>query len=1053
MNWGNAFLFAFLWVGAVQPALSLSPKVPLKWTTLEQWEDLNDYPGGSTYCIYQSRDGYLWFGTGKGLLRYDGEEFYLFNNRNSSAFRSNDVWDIEETTDGAMWLSTNDGLIRYQNGTFKRYETGDGLSHNYANRLLVDRQGVLWVGTLAGLCRLRGNHFETVLMSDKDSKSPILDICERPEGGIWVITEKGLFLWVDGQTVQIQSEKSGFSPTCVWPGSDGSLWIGTISGVFHLPKKKRMAEFVPDFGSRRINAIYLDSTNALWIATERQGIYRKWNAQVEEMEEKDGLLSSNLTSIFEDREGSVWLGSIQGLGRFRDTPFTSLGKKDGLPHSTIFCVAATPDGSVWAGTPKGLGWVQPNGTVQTVLPGKVIFSFCSVSGNELLVGTESSGVLRLRWRQGRVAVQRIVSGIRKIYAIEKGEHGILWLGTRRGLYQLNEENPVPFGESAGLGKTAIRCILGAKDAIWVGTADGLYRIEGDKIRVFRKKDGMASNFVFCLYLEPNGTLWIGTDQGVSRYRDGIFKTVGLNQGLPSDSVYEIVPDENGQFWMNTADGIALVSRKDLDQMMETGEKVDFRLFDRADGLPDREGMGGTQPSGCRDKTGRIWFPTPSGLAVVDPDRIMKNLTQPPVVVENIRVDDHPVTVSEPLQLKPGWKRLSIKYAGLSYLIPSRNRYRIMLEGFDNGFKKTKNRDVTYTNLDPGNYKFMVYAANNDGVWSKSPAVFSFIVLTPWWRTLWFLAFLLVFSGVTMNLLAKGTHRVWYMAKQWRSTHVFGNYRILEAVGRGGMGTVYKAVSKKNDRLVALKVLDSDISDKDAEKRFLREGKLGQEMDHPNIVRIYNSGKEGGRLFYAMEFCQGTSLRDWMEEGLSIRAVLSIAVVLCDALHYLHEKGIVHRDVKPENTMILARPDFQLMDNAKDPIEIAKACVKLLDLGLARLTGATTLTRTGLVAGTIMYVPPESLGGNKHPATSVDYYAVGIMMYETITGIGPYTGEDMAELMYAILYRNPASPASVEPRVPKPVSDFVMRLIEKDAELRLTDYMEIRKGLLSLLEQF
>ncbi|NOY24139.1 MAG: protein kinase, partial [Acidobacteria bacterium] len=1035
------------------PIFALSPKIPLKWTTLEQWEDLNGYPGGTTYCIYQSRNGYLWFGTEKGLLRYDGKEFYQYNNRTEPAFRVNDVAEITETPDGSLWVATMDGLLRYRKGKFTRYETEDGLPHHDVRQLLVDRKGILWVGTRSGLCRLRENHFETVGISDTDPKSPIYDLIEQSGNGMWVVTGEGLFLWSDGHAVSIQGEKPGFFPTCVWPGSDGSLWIGTISGVFHLPKKGWYAKFVPDFGSRRINSIYMDSTSALWVATERQGIYRQWNGSTEKMEEKDGLLSSNLTSIIEDREGSIWIGSVQGLGRFRDTPFTSLGKKDGLPDSSMFCVAATGDGSVWAGTSNGLAWVQPNGTVQTVLSGKVIFSLYPMPGNELLVGTESSGLLHLTWHSGRVDVQSLVSGIRKIYAVEKGKDGTLWIGTLYGLYKLKTGKPVLFGESAGLGKVAVRCILRVKDIIWAGTSDGLYQIKGDEIRVFHRKDGLASNFVFCLLPGLDGTLWIGTDQGLSRFQSGTFTSIGLGQGLPSDSVYQIVPDENGRFWMNTADGIALKSRKKLNQMMETGKKGNFRLFGKADGLPDREGMGGTQPTGCRDTAGRLWFPTPKGLAVVNPNRIPKNTVPPPVVVEEARVDDQPMAVSEPLQLKPGWKRLSVNYAGLSYLIPSRNRYRVMLEGFDNGFETTKKTEVEYTNLDPGDYQFMVYAANNDGVWSKEPAVFNFTVLTPWWRTLWFLAFLLVFTGVMMNLLTRGTLRILSLVKQWRSTHVFGKYRILEAVGRGGMGTVYKAVSKKSDRLVALKVLDSDISDKDAEKRFLREGKLGQEMDHPNIVRIYNSGKEGNRLFYAMELCQGTSLRDWMEKGLSIRAVLSIAVVLCDALYYLHEKGIVHRDVKPENIIILAKPDFQLVDEAKNPIEIARSCVKLLDLGLARLTGATTLTRTGLVAGTIMYVPPESLGGNKHASSAVDYYAVGIMMYETITGIGPYTGEDMADLMYAILYRSPAAPASVEPRVPKPVSDFVMRIIEKDAKLRLTDYLEIREGLLNLLDQF
>ncbi len=1041
-----------LWLGIAIPGLALSPEVPLKWATLEQWEAIRNYPGGGTYCIFQSRDGYLWFGTEKGLIRYDGIDFEQFNNRTTEVFRVNDVMDIEETSDGSFWVATQDGLIRNQGGRFRRYGTGDGLPHNDIRQLIVDNRGVLWVGTRGGLCRLEGQHFKAIVLSDVDPKSPIYDMIVRPAGGLWVVTGRGLFLWVDGHARLIQRRNSRFSPTCICVDADDNLWIGTISGVFCLPPEGRTVEFVPDFGSSRVNAVFLDSEDVLWVATERQGIFRRWKEKVEKMEEKDGLLSSNLTSIFEDKEGSIWLGSIQGLGRFRDTTFTSLGKKNGLPHSIAFCVAATGDGSVWAGTPKGLGWIQPNGSVQTLFGGKVVLSLYPLSGYELLVGTESSGMFSLEWRHGKETHQCLVSGIRKIYAIEKGQNGIIWIGTLQGLYQLKGGKLGPFGESAGLQRVSIRSVVRVKDVIWVGTADGLYRIKGDEIRAFHKKDGLASNFVFCVLPSTDGTLWIGTDQGISRFRDGDFKTLGLRDGLPSDSVYEIVPDENGQFWMNTADGIALISRKILNQAMNKKRKAVFRLFGMADGLPDREGMGGTSPAGCRDTSGRVWFPTPKGLAVVNPDQVLENTVPPPVVVEDVRVDGHPVAISAPLQLKPGWRRLSIQYAGLSYLIPSRNQYRVMLEGFDRDFETTQKREVAYTNLDPGDYRFLLYAANNDGVWSKVPASFSFTVLTPWWRTIWFLAFLLVFTGVMMNMLAKGMSRVWFMVKQWRSSHVFGKYRILDTLGRGGMGTVYRAVSKEGKEVVALKVMDSEVKDESAQKRFLREGKLGQKIDHPNIVRIYDSGQASGRLFYAMEFCQGISLRERMEEGLSLRAALAIAVVLCDALHYLHEKGIVHRDVKPENIMILEKPDFQLVDEVDDPVELARSNVKLLDLGLARLSDATTLTRTGLIAGTIMYVPPENLGGKKQAPFSVDYYAVGIMVYEMVTGITPYTGEDMAELMYAVLYRTPATPKSVEPRVPEPVSNFIMRLIAKDPDLRLIEYGAIRKGFLKLLDE-
>jgi serine/threonine-protein kinase len=263
-----------------------------------------------------------------------------------------------------------------------------------------------------------------------------------------------------------------------------------------------------------------------------------------------------------------------------------------------------------------------------------------------------------------------------------------------------------------------------------------------------------------------------------------------------------------------------------------------------------------------------------------------------------------------------------------------------------------------------------------------------------------------------------------------------HYRILEALGKGGMGEVYLAKDTRLDRLVALKVLSTELSeDAAAVKRFLREARMAASLSHPNIVSIYEVGAETGVHFIAMEYIQGTTLRQQIRQGpLEIETAVGIARQILDALACAHEAGIVHRDIKPENIM-----------------QSKSGHVKVLDFGLARedlletpeanQATLTEITEPGHIVGTVKYMSPERLRGKSADARS-DIFAFGIVFYEMLAGRRPFEGGTSAEYTQRVLSSPPDALARFNYAVSEPLERVVRKCLEKDPDWRYQSTREL-----------
>jgi signal transduction histidine kinase/ligand-binding sensor domain-containing protein len=728
---------------AQNPSLDVSQYAHTAWTYR------NGFMQGAVNAITQTSDGYLWLGTQSGVVRFDGVRAVPLPLRPGQQLPSTSVEALLAARDGTLWIGTLDGLVSWKNGQLTAYPA---LARRTVLALVEDRAGTVWAGGLAGptgtLCAIRGES-TTCYGDDGNLGTVVASLYEDSDGSLWVGAATGLWRWRPGPSTRYLAAPISRGGKMT-QGDHGSGLVVAVDSVRQI-----IGRTVTDYPLHGVplpltaGTVLRDRNGGLWIGTTAHGIVYSHEGKTSAFTHNDGLSSDQVHALFEGREGSIWVATAEGLDQFRELPVTSPPVKQGLSSATASSVLAARDGSVWVGTADGLyRWKEGRTTI------------CRRRSNPGLTDDDIQSLFEDE--RGRIWV----SSFRGLAAFEKGKftpvpsvpagaknaiagdnHGGLWLslfGTAKD-YSLAHlaggkiVERVPWLKLGGGPGTGL--VPDPDGGIWTGLLSGgmAYFRAGQIRNLPLSDDGASARKVLDVARDRDGSIWATTNNGLSRINNGRVTTLTTANGLPCNTVHWIIEDDLSSYWLYTQCGLLRVARTDMDSWIADPKRaIRPTTFGVEDGIRLVPILKGFRPAVTKASDGRIWFVNGEKVSFIDPSRVTLNTLPPPVHIEQITADDKSYDAMNGMRLPPRVHNLAIDYTALSLVAPAKVRFRYKLEGQNRNWHEVVNdRQVQYTNLAPGTYRFRVLACNNSGVWNEEGATLDFVIPSAWYQTNWF----------------------------------------------------------------------------------------------------------------------------------------------------------------------------------------------------------------------------------------------------------------------------------------------------------------------------
>jgi ligand-binding sensor domain-containing protein/signal transduction histidine kinase len=783
-------------IAGLAPQAKLDPhpiSLPLVEGTEIRFRRLSTFEGllqTKVAQIVQDDEGFMWFGTQHGLIRYDGYNLRRFVNdpKDPNSLSGVPVGALFKDRDGALWVGCDQFLNRFDRLTEKFTRLPVAL----VKHISQDTAGVLWLATPTGLYRLnpatarlrRYSHHpdEPLSLSSNNIESS----GEDKNGRFWVASTHGLeeFDRTTGK-VMLQIPLPEPSPqVCFYQDRTGVFWIYHVTGTNVLAtfdQKSSKLRYYSFHGPARtsttltgITAMLEDRNGNLWLSTHGAGLvrfdrdHRTFIRYRNSSTDPDSLPQNNVESLFADREGNMWAGlGRMGIAHFgtKPLPFRSFHHLDSASSTVQPFVGAIYEDSqriLWIGTPAALNRIDPGGHYtyyrSTVGPtaGTDVISIREDRSGNLWVGTYGHGLLRFDRRTGQFKEYQhnqadpysISSDV--VFRLLIDHKGTFWVATSGGLNRFDAATgrftaykPAAQGEPFYL-----ELVEDRDGTLWLGTQfTGLHHLDPStgKFTIYQhdmnRPGSLSDNRVNSVYFDRSGAMWVGTQNGLNKFDQttGRFTVYTRRDGLPGNAVGCVLEDNSGDLWMSTDNGVERFNR----------QRKTFTNYLTEDGLPgpDLTGWGAC----FKSQSGEMFFGGFSGATAFLPEKVTGTSLTPPTVLTDFRLFGNSIEIGRrsPLQQSISFTKdlilshdqniFSLSFAALSFTNPATNRYRYMLEGLEHDWNEagSDRRQATYTTLPSGTYTFRVQGAASGGPWSEPGVALRIKILPPWWGTLWF----------------------------------------------------------------------------------------------------------------------------------------------------------------------------------------------------------------------------------------------------------------------------------------------------------------------------
>jgi ligand-binding sensor domain-containing protein len=627
------------------------------------WTSQNGLPGESVYQILQGRDGYLWLRTSAGLVRFDGVRFVLIAPVVGGRAVHEPIKAMCVGADGYLLVRTLSRTLIYKDAIFVDYLPPAPLPDGDIRVLFESSRHEVFIGSDNFICRI-GKDGPQQLLRDT---SLIYAFLEDEQGTVWIAGVYGVYRYRDGVVRPFGADPKN-PPLSHALAEDKAkrVLIATGEGLRQIDRGAVVPVPAAQQDHAEVNALLVDRQGNFWVATNRAGLHRITGNQVLSFQSPDGLTSDRVLALYEDHEGSLWVGTARGLDRFRDTTLTTLSSSEGLPSNEAERIIAARDGSVYvfcAG--GGLARIR-DGVVSAVrarsgpadLWGQGLFE--SGAGGVWF----ANGAVLTRFLDGkftRYPLPRLLG--RFTSAINEDDESLILATNEAVALRLRNGDAVPLtfrGRTTPLSTPGAYTFTIYRDpsgTLWFGTSSGLFQFARGEPpeKAWRKQIGFPVTTIFD---DGMGSLWLGGRvPGLTRFRiaDGRVTRYTASDGLFDDSPSTILADDAGNLWIDTASGIYRVPRRDLDDFADGRTSVVATTrYGTPDGARSTETSSGqAQPAGCRTRDGRLWFCTQMGVVIVDPKHLARNSLVPPVVIEEIVADGRTLPAHADLHVAAG----------------------------------------------------------------------------------------------------------------------------------------------------------------------------------------------------------------------------------------------------------------------------------------------------------------------------------------------------------------------------------------------------------------
>jgi signal transduction histidine kinase/ligand-binding sensor domain-containing protein/DNA-binding response OmpR family regulator len=725
----------------------------------------------------------VWFG---GLNKFDPETekftTYLIEPVEASS-KSNNVWDIHIDKEDNIWVGTLGGglyLFDKTSATFKQYahqpSNPDGISNNFVTSIYEDENDFLWIGTNGGGLNCFDKKKEVFLSYQHDPNNPN-SLASNYINKLFIDKEK-------------------------------NLWIGTVDqGISILSPNRQQftnhkAKNLPNnLNNNNVRSFFQDENNIIWIGTDGGGI-NFYDPKLQSFhnfkhihDDPNGINTNVIFCLYKSKDNIVWVGNFQGGLNIYDkntkkfqTYSYSDNSSGGLSYKTVMSVFEDSDNKIWIGTDGGgvnrydpktkeFKYYLNNSSKNKSISGNAIKSIFEDSGGNLWFGTYANGLNCFNkdseefthYKHDPSDTTSLSNN--DVWDIAEDLDNNLWIATLNGGLNLLDKETMTFKRFHHLypdnniinGNIFSICVDKKKGGLWVGAITGLcyFDAKNKTIKNYLKErnssSSLSSNDINVIYQDSQFNIWIGTKKGgLNLYNPASdnFTLYTEEDGLISDEIAAIIEDDQHNIWISSNKGLSKFDPK---------EKT-FSSYTSADGLQSNEFM---QGAACKTKNGELIFGGINGFNIFRPENIKNNYYIPEVYITRLLIsnkemkpgdEDSPLTkvISETKEISLNHKQnvISFELTALNYTNSDKNQYAYKLEGFD-----AKNADwnyvgnrrlITFTNLNPKTYTLTVIASNNDGIWNKTGTSLTIHILPPWWRTMWFKLFFILFL-ITITL--------------------------------------------------------------------------------------------------------------------------------------------------------------------------------------------------------------------------------------------------------------------------------------------------------------